>query len=186
MFRTGPINLGDGLIKNWLGNPSFELGTTALLVRRMPAFFETFPVLLIDKGGNLRADIPFRRGGSRYSLEQTQVIVYFSGGILSGTQYSSPSLIKNFARKAQFGSIFTFDRKTLRSDGVFRTSIRGWYAFSHTSLSIIFIFGHLWHASRTLFKSIWTGINLKNLYLSEYGINKKLGDSSNSSSVTLV
>jgi len=27
----------------------------------MPAFFETFPVILVDKDGIIRADIPFRR-----------------------------------------------------------------------------------------------------------------------------
>jgi len=176
LFRSGPMNQGDGLVQNWLGHPSFEVGTLTLSVRRMPAFFETFPVLLIDKGGNLRADIPFRRGGSRFSIEQTQLTVYFSGGILSSTQYSTPSLIKNYARKAQFGSIFTFDRRALRSDGVFRTSSRGWYSFSHTSLGIIFIFGHLWHASRALFKQVWTGVSIRSMVQSEYGLNEKLGD----------
>jgi len=91
----------------------------------MPAFFETFPVILIDQGGTVRADIPFRRAESRYSIEQTNVILYFSGGILSGTEYSSPSLVKSYARKAQFGQIFTFEKRTAGSDGVFRTSSRG-------------------------------------------------------------
>jgi len=44
---------------------------------------------------------------------------------LNATEYSSPSLFKdNYARKAQFGQIFTFDKKT-----AFRTSPRGWYSF---------------------------------------------------------
>ena len=46
----------------------------SLSVLRMPAaFFETFPGLLIDQGGTVRADIPFRRAESRYSIEQQQV-----------------------------------------------------------------------------------------------------------------
>jgi photosystem II CP47 chlorophyll apoprotein len=45
---------GDGIVLNWLGHPSFEMGTLSLSVRRMPAFFETFPVILIDQGGTLR------------------------------------------------------------------------------------------------------------------------------------
>ena len=48
----------------------------------MPAFFETFPVLLIDQGGTVRADIPFRRAESRYSIEQTSVVIFFSRGLL--------------------------------------------------------------------------------------------------------
>ena len=59
LFRSGPILLGDGIIQNWLGHASFEIGTLSLSIRRMPAFFETFPVILIDQGGNIRADIPF-------------------------------------------------------------------------------------------------------------------------------
>lgn len=138
LFRSGPILLGDGIIQNWLGHASFEIGTLSLSIRRMPAFFETFPVILIDQGGNIRADIPFRRAESRYSIEQTSVVLYFSGGILNGTEYSTPSLVKDYARKAQFGEIFTFDKKTgYKGDGVFRTSPRGWYSFSHTAFALL-------------------------------------------------
>ena len=91
----------------------------------MPAFFETFPVVLIDKGGTVRADIPFRRAESLYSLEQTQVSLRFPGGVLSGSEYQTASLVKSYARKAQFGQMLAFDRKTSAADGVFRTSLRG-------------------------------------------------------------
>lgn len=115
------------------------MGTLALAVRRMPAFFETFPLVLIDQTGTVRADIAFRRGSSTYSIEQTRVVLYFSGGILNGTQYSAPSLVKDYARKAQFGEIFLFDRKTSPfTDGVLRTSARGWYSCSHHVLAILF------------------------------------------------
>jgi photosystem II CP47 chlorophyll apoprotein len=187
LFRVGAMNKGDGIVLNWIGHASFEMGTLSLSVRRMPAFFETFPVLLVDQGGTLRADIPFRRAESRYSIQQMGVVVYFLGGILSGTEYSTPSLVKSYARKAQFGQIFTFDRKTLESDGVFRSSARGWYSFAHVVLGFLFWFGHLWHAARALFKDIWTGIalNADSTTAIEYGFNEKLGDSSTKTSVTL-
>jgi len=176
LFRSGPILKGDGIVQNWLGHASFEMGTLSLAVRRMPAFFETFPVILIDQGGTVRADIPFRRAESRYSIEQTNVVLYFSGGILNGTEYSTPYLVKNYARKAQFGEIFTFDKKTGLSDGVFRTSPRGWYSLSHVAFAFLFYFGHLWHAARALFRDLWTGVAVLTPYQVEYGRNEKLGD----------
>jgi photosystem II CP47 chlorophyll apoprotein len=138
LFRSGPMIKGDGIVQNWLGYANFESSNLTLTVRRMPAFFETFPVVLIDQGGTVRADIPFRRAESRYSIEQTNVTLYFSGGILSGTEYSTPSLVKSYARKAQFGQIFTFDKRSASSDGVYRTSSRGWYSFSHVTLVFLF------------------------------------------------
>ena len=95
LFRSGPIIKGDGIVQNWLGHPSFEIGTLSL-------------------------------------------VVYFTGGILNGTEYSTPSFVKGYARKAQFGEIFTFDKNTSGSDGVFRTSPRGWYSFSHIALALLF------------------------------------------------
>ena len=166
-----------GVVQNWLGHVFFEIGTLSLSIRRMPAFFETFPVILIDQGGTVRADIPFRRAESRYSIEQTSVVLYFSGGILNGTEYSTPSLVKDYARKAQFGEIFTFERSTgYKGDGVFRTSPRGWYSFSHTAFALLFFFGHLWHASRAVWKDLWTGVTIITLHQVEYGRNEKLGD----------
>jgi len=178
LFRSGPMQKGDGIVQNWLGHASFEIGTLSLSVRRMPAFFETFPVILIDQGGTVRADIPFRRAESPYSIEQTNVILYFSGGILNSTEYSTPSLVKGYARKAQFGQIFTFDKKTASADGVFRTSPRGWYSFSHVTFSFLFLLGHLWHAGRALSRDLWTGLAVTTESLSavEYGRNEKLGD----------
>jgi photosystem II CP47 chlorophyll apoprotein len=74
----------------------------------MPAFFETFPVILIDQGGTVRADIPFRRAESRYSIEQTSVVLYFSGGILNGTEYSTPSLslVSDYFEKLNLAHIY--------------------------------------------------------------------------------
>ena len=66
LFRSGPILKADGVVQNWLGHPSFSIGTLSITVRRMPAFFETFPVILIDLSNTVRADIPFRRAESRH------------------------------------------------------------------------------------------------------------------------
>ena len=168
---------GDGVVQNWLGHASFSMGTLSLAIRLMPAFFETFPVILIDQTSTVRADIAFRRGSSCYSMEQTRIILQILGGILNGTEYSTPSLVKDYARKAQFGSIFTFDRITSRwCDGVLRTSPRGWYSFSHTAFASCFFFGHLWHASRAVFQDIWTGVSIESFVVVEYGRNEKLGD----------
>jgi photosystem II CP47 chlorophyll apoprotein len=41
----------------------------------MPTFFETFPVVLLDKDGVVRADVPFRRAESKYSIEQVGVSI---------------------------------------------------------------------------------------------------------------
>ena len=69
----------------WLGHPVFKDSEgRELNVRRLPNFFETFPVILTDKDGVLRADIPFRRAESKYSFEQAGVTVSFYGGELDG------------------------------------------------------------------------------------------------------
>lgn len=176
LFRSGPILKADGVVQNWLGHSIFERGSLALTIRRMPAFFETFPVLLIDQGGTVRADIPFRRAESRYSIEQTSVVIFFSRGLLNGTEYSLASVVKDYSRKAQFGEIFTFKRTIKLFDGVFRTSPRGWYSFSHIALALLFLLGHLWHACRAVFQDLWTGVTFIILHQVEYGRNEKLGD----------
>ena len=202
LFRSGPILKADGLVQNWLGHASFEIGTLSLGIRRMPAFFERFPVILIDQGGSLRADIAFRRASSTYSIEENpSLLLYFSGGILNAREYSRPSLVKDYARKALNGEIFTFDKKRCcifevqglsmvppiwdTCDGVWRTSPRGWYSFSHTALSTMFSFGHLWHATRALFQDLWSGVPLASVDEVEYGRNEKLGDKTTKTSTFL-
>ena len=185
LFRFGASVKADGVVQNFLGHPSFEFGTLCLGMRRMPAFFERFPVILIDGGGTLRADIAFRRGSSSLSIEESDVVLLFSGGILNAREYSRPSLVKDYARKALNGEIFTFDKKTGGADGVFRTSPRGWYSFSHTALASLFLFGHLWHASRAVFQDLWTGVTIESLHQVEYGRNEKLGDNTTKTSTFL-
>ncbi|KAJ7958401.1 Photosystem II CP47 reaction center protein [Quillaja saponaria] len=121
---------GDGIAVEWLGHPIFrDKEGRELFVRRMPIFFETFPVVLVDGDGIVRADVPFRRAESKYSVEQVGVTVEFYGGELNGVSYSDPATVKKYARRAQLGEIFELDRATLKSDGVFRSSPRGWFTF---------------------------------------------------------
>merc|ERR1711918_278093 len=72
----------------------------------MPAFFETFPVILIDNDGIIRADIPFRRAESKYSIKQVGVTVDFYGGKLNGQSFKDAPTVKKFARKSQLGEVF--------------------------------------------------------------------------------
>ena len=67
--------------------------------------------------------------------------------------------VKKFARKAQLGEAFDFDTETLNSDGVFRTSPRGWFTFGHAVFALLFFFGHIWHGSRTLFRDVFAGVD---------------------------
>jgi len=144
----------------------------------MPAFFETFPVLLLDKDGIIRADIPFRRAESKYSIEQVGVNVNFYGGKLNGQTFKDAPTVKKYARKAQLGEVFEFDRTSLESDGVFRSSPRGWYTFGHANFALIFFLGHLWHGARTLYRDVFTGIDASISDQIEFGVLQKLGDES--------
>ncbi|OMP13931.1 Photosystem antenna protein-like protein [Corchorus olitorius] len=60
LFRAGSMDNGDGIAVGWLGHPIFrDKEGRELFVRRMPTFFETFPVVLVDGDGIVRADVPF-------------------------------------------------------------------------------------------------------------------------------
>jgi len=179
LFRTGAMNSGDGIAVGWLGHAVFkDQDGRDLFVRRMPTFFETFPVLLIDKDGVVRADVPFRRAESKYSIEQVGVSVTFYGGELDGLTFNDPATVKKYARKAQLGEIFEFDRSTLQSDGVFRSSPRGWFTFGHVCFALLFFFGHIWHGARTIFRDVFAGIDDDLNESLEFGKYKKLGDTS--------
>ncbi|KAL5643921.1 hypothetical protein ACJX0J_003737 [Zea mays] len=160
LFRAGSMDNGDGIAVGWLGHPVFrDKEGRELFVRRMPTFFETFPVVLVDEEGIVRADVPFRRAESKYSVEQVGVTVEFYGGELNGVSYSDPATVKKYARRAQLGEIFELDRATLKSDGVFRSSPRGWFTFGHATFALLFFFGHIWHGARTLFRDVFAGID---------------------------
>jgi len=177
LFRAGAMVNGDGIAKSWLGHPVFtDSEGRVLSVRRLPNFFETFPVILTDKDGVVRADIPFRRAESQYSFEQSGVTVSFYGGELNGQTFDNPQDVKQFARAAQKGEVFEFDRETLNSDGVFRTSTRGWFTFGHVCFALLFFFGHIWHGSRTIFRDVFAGVEADMEEQVEWGLFQKLGD----------
>ena len=179
LFRTGAMNSGDGIAVGWLCHAVFvDQEGRDLFVRRMPTFFETFPVILLDKDGVVRADVPFRRAESKYSIEQVGVSVKFYGGELDGLTFTDPATVKKYARKAQLGEIFEFDRSTLQSDGVFRSSPRGWFTFGHVCFALLFFFGHIWHGARTIFRDVFAGIDEDLNEQLEFGKYKKLGDTS--------
>jgi photosystem II CP47 chlorophyll apoprotein len=180
LFRVGPMVRGDGIAQGWLGHPEFkDAEGRVLTVRRLPNFFETFPVVLTDSDGIVRADIPFRRAESKYSFEQTGVTATFYGGALDGQTLTDATKVKTVARKAQLGEPFEFDKETLNSDGVFRTSTRGWFTFAHACFALLFFFGHIWHGARTLYRDVFAGIDPD---LSpeqvEWGFFQKVGDKS--------
>jgi photosystem II CP47 chlorophyll apoprotein len=180
LFRTGPMVKGDGIAQQWLGHPVFtDKEGRELFVRRLPNFFENFPVVLTDKDGVVRADIPFRKAESKYSFEQTGVTASFYGGSLNGQKVTDPAAVKRYARAAQLGEPFVFDRETLNSDGVFRTSPRGWFTFGHACFALLFFFGHIWHGSRTIFRDVFAGIDpdLSEEQV-EWGFYQKVGDRS--------
>ncbi|XP_022973408.1 uncharacterized protein LOC111471957 [Cucurbita maxima] len=105
LFRAGSMDNGDGIAVGWLGHPVFrDKEGRELFVRRMPTFFETFPVVLVDGDGIVRADVPFRRAESKYSVEQVGVTVEFYGGELNGVSYSDPATVKKYARRDAFSS----------------------------------------------------------------------------------
>ena len=180
LFRTGQMNKGDGLAQTWLGHPVFtDAEGRELTVRRMNTFFENFPVVLTDSDGVVRADIPFRRAESQYSFEQMGVTATVYGGALSGQTVTEPAELKKLARKALLGEPFEFDRETLNSDGVFRSSPRGWFAFGHVCFSLLFFFGHIWHGSRTLYRDVFAGIDPElDEEQVEWGMFQKVGDKS--------
>jgi photosystem II CP47 chlorophyll apoprotein len=179
LFRAGAMNSGDGIAVGWLGHAVFKDNQDReLYVRRMPTFFETFPVLLIDKEGVVRADVPFRRAESKYSIEQVGVSVTFFGGELDGVTFTDPATVKKYARRAQLGEILEFDRATLQSDGVFRSSPRGWFTFGHVCFALLFFFGHIWHGARTLARDRFAGIDEDIADQVEFGKFQKVGDAS--------
>lgn len=178
LFRAGPMIKGDGIAQVWEGHAVFKDSEgRELTVRRMPNFFETFPIVMTDSEGVVRADIPFRRAESKFSVEQAGVTVSFYGGTLDGTTYTDPANVKKYARKAQLGEAFAFDRQTLNSDGVFRTSTRGWFTFGHACFALLFFFGHIWHGSRTIYRDVFAGIDpeLEEEQV-EWGFFQKVGD----------
>ncbi len=180
LFRVGAMNSGDGVAQAWAGHPVFmDKDGSELTVRRLPNFFETFPVVLQDNDGVVKADIPFRRAESKYSFEQAGIAVTMYGGELNGKTFTDAPTVKKIARQAQLGETFNFDVDKFNSDGVFRTSPRGWFTFAHAVFALFFFFGHIWHGSRTLFRDVFAGIDPElDIEQVEWGAFQKVGDKS--------
>ncbi|KAJ6995778.1 Photosystem II CP47 chlorophyll apoprotein [Populus alba x Populus x berolinensis] len=116
---------GDGIAIGWLGHPLFrDKEGRELFVRRMPTFFETFPVVLVDGDGIVRADVPFRRAESKYSVEQVGVTVEFYGGELNGVSYRSLRGWFTFGH-ASFALLFFFGHIWHGSRTLFRDVFAG-------------------------------------------------------------
>jgi photosystem II CP47 chlorophyll apoprotein len=183
LFRAGAINSGDGIAIGWIGHAKFrDKNGSELYVRRIPTFFETFPVLLVDRDGIVRADIPFRRAESKYSIDQVGVSVRFYGGELDGEVFTDPTTVKKYARRAQLGEQFEWYLRGPQADGVFRSSPRGWFTFGHLCFRLLFFLGHIWHGARTIFRDVFAGIDPDLDDQLEFGSFQKLGDLSTSRS----
>ncbi|MBA0618593.1 hypothetical protein Godav_027913, partial [Gossypium davidsonii] len=107
LFRVGSIDHGDGIALGGYGTLSLEIKTGACM--SYTYFFVTFPIVLVDGDGIVRANVPFRRAESKYSVEQVGVTIEFYGGELNGVSYSDPAIVKKYARRAQLGEIFELD-----------------------------------------------------------------------------
>ena len=95
---------------------------------------------------------------------------------MNGQTFTDPAVVKRLARKAQLGEAFKFDREPYKSDGVFRSSPRGWYTFGHANFALLFFFGNLWHGGRTIFRDVFTGIGPEVTEQVEFGAFRKIGD----------
>ena len=66
------------------------------------------------------------------------------GGMLGRQTLQTASLVKSLARKTQLGQIFTFTQVAgLAVDGVFRTSVRGWFTLAHSLFTFGSLEGHI-------------------------------------------
>jgi len=87
------INSSDGIAVSWLGHVVFQdRSENELYGCRTPTFFETFPVLVLNKEG---------------------VSTCFYGGELDDLTFTDPVTVKKYAQCAQLGEIFEFDHATI-------------------------------------------------------------------------
>ncbi|KAH0773809.1 hypothetical protein KY290_010946 [Solanum tuberosum] len=129
----------------------------------------------MDGNGIVRADVPFRKAESKYSVEQVGLTVEFYDSELNSVSYSYPATVKKYARRAKLGEIFELDHATLKSDGFFRSRPRGCSTFGHASFALLFFFGHNWHGARTVFRDVFAGIDPDLDAQVEFGAFQKLG-----------
>uniref|UniRef100_R7W9S7 Photosystem II CP47 chlorophyll apoprotein n=1 Tax=Aegilops tauschii TaxID=37682 RepID=R7W9S7_AEGTA len=56
------------------------------------------------------------------------------------------------------------------------SSPRGWFTFGHATFALLFLFGHIWHGARTLFREVFAGIDPDLDAQVEFGTFQKVGD----------
>jgi photosystem II CP47 chlorophyll apoprotein len=121
--KASAIDNGDGIIFGWLVHHILiDKEGHDLCVHHMHAFFETFLVVLVDKEGIVKANVPFRMEESKFSVEQVGVIVELYGGGLDRANFGDPSIVKNFVRCLELGEISELDCATIKYDGFFLSS----------------------------------------------------------------
>ena len=67
--------------------------------------------------------------------------------------------MKKYTRHAQLGENFELNWATFKSDGVFRSSPRGWFTFGHATFALLLFFGHICHDARTLCRDVFASID---------------------------
>ncbi|MCD9558413.1 hypothetical protein HAX54_015776 [Datura stramonium] len=113
---------------------AFVVAGTMCMVRQLPRLNYLGPLVI---------------NGIRTAMELLEPMFLLEG--------QNRSIVLN--KRAQLGEIFELDRATVKSDGVFRSSPRGWFTFGHASFALLFFFGHIWHGARTLFRDVFAGID---------------------------
>jgi photosystem II CP47 chlorophyll apoprotein len=166
---------GDGLVIGWLGHPVFRLAdNTQVYARRMPSFFETFPTLFVDATGVVRADQPFLRAEAKYAIEGVGLHVTILGGALAGIELMDQVQLLQLLEQPNLVSFLTSTARVLKQT-VFRSSVRGWFTFAHLCFALLFLFGHWWHAARTLYRDLLLGWKLMQPHWLSSGCSERLG-----------
>ena len=100
----------------WLGHALLEAGNgQKLFPRRVPSFFESFPVVLLDDLSVVRADQPFRRAESKYALERLGISVACADEVRSGLVTNSHTSVAEFAKSVAYSSSVASE---VMSDGI--------------------------------------------------------------------
>ncbi|KAI3666166.1 hypothetical protein L1987_89341 [Smallanthus sonchifolius] len=127
-----------------------------------------------------------RMGNIETVLSSSIAAVFFAAFVVAGTMWAGSMdngdgiavgwLGHPIFRDKEGRELFVRHRATLKSDGVFRSSPRGWFTFGHASFALLFFFGHIWHGARTLFRDVFAGIDPDLDAQVEFGAFQKLGD----------
>ncbi|ESR45720.1 hypothetical protein CICLE_v10003146mg, partial [Citrus x clementina] len=125
-----------------------------------------------------------RMGNIETVLSSSIAAVFFAAFVVAGTMWygSATTPIELFGPtryqwdQGYFSKKYIEESCYFESDGVFRSSPRGWFTFGHASFALLFFFGHIWHGARTLFRDVFAGIDPDLDAQVEFGVFQKLGD----------